>query len=464
MDMKRVRKTISALLMLTIVFSLVATSAHAFFGSKDDALRNAATEGNLKKVQRLIEEGTDINAKNKTDNTALSLAAWAGHTDIAKLLIEKEADINVMNTYGQTVLMLAASGGHTDIVKLLIEKEADINAVDTHSQTALMMAAGNGRKGTVKFLIENGANINKPTLDGRTALKSAVYGGHTDIVKLLIEKSNNFTRGGALLFAAENDKTEMVKLLIGNSVGDIKAALKTASRYKSGATIAMLEEELQKRRHVREQREKAAKEEAERVKLDAKFERDKKLPLQVRKDKYMVALKSRLKNENYEEALIYFNFLEKLKVELPPSFTFFYGEALLKTGQSVAAMDKLYKYINIAGSKGKYYTRALALTDEGGGRDDKLPLSVRKDKYMVALKKNIDKENYSDALTYFKKLEELNIDMPPSFTFFYGKTLLKAGQPDAATKKLYKYIEIAGSGGKYYEKALELSDEAEAML
>ena len=125
---------------------------------------------------------------------------------------------------------------------------------------------------------------------------------------------------------------------------------------------------LQKIEKVRaEQTAKAEREDSRIEKLKASFERDKKLPLQIRKDKYMLALKKNLKRETFEEALIYFGFLERLNIELPPSFTFFYGEALLKTSKPEAAIDKLYKYIELDGQQGKYYKKALALANEAEG-------------------------------------------------------------------------------------------------
>lgn len=95
-----------------------------------------------------------------------------------------------------------------------------------------------------------------------------------------------------------------------------------------------------------------------------KFKQDSGLPLDVRRDKYMVALATHLKNERYAEALEYFNYLERLNIKLDPSFNYFYGESLLRTGQSKLAINKFYAYIKENGSKGKYYTKALELVNE----------------------------------------------------------------------------------------------------
>ncbi len=103
---------------------------------------------------------------------------------------------------------------------------------------------------------------------------------------------------------------------------------------------------------------------AKEAKIRTKLARDQALPLDVKKDKYILTLTKHLNLQQYEESLFYFELLERLNVELPPSFNYFWGEALLRTNQPNAAIDKLYQYINQAGSQGKYYTKALELTNE----------------------------------------------------------------------------------------------------
>jgi tetratricopeptide (TPR) repeat protein len=106
---------------------------------------------------------------------------------------------------------------------------------------------------------------------------------------------------------------------------------------------------------------------------------------------------------------------------------------------------------------------AIAREKAKFARDSALPLEVRKDKYMVALTSKLSKQNYEQALPYFKQLDNLNIELSPTFNYFYGETLLKLGKPTEAIEKLYSYITTAGSSGKYYTKALELVNEAEAI-
>ena len=50
-------------------------------------LREAATEGRLDEVRRLIKEGAAVNAKNKYGLTPLHFAALKGHIEIVKSLL-----------------------------------------------------------------------------------------------------------------------------------------------------------------------------------------------------------------------------------------------------------------------------------------------------------------------------------------------------------------------------------------
>ena len=150
--MKRCRNAFSALLTLTVFLSIFATSAQAFFGNKNDALIKAAKKGDMNKVERLIENGADIKAKDKSGSTSLDWAAYGGHTDVVKFLIKKGEDIN-------TALISAALGGQIDLVQLLIEKNANVNAAYEEGSTPLIFAAMSGHTNVVRLLIDNGADV-----------------------------------------------------------------------------------------------------------------------------------------------------------------------------------------------------------------------------------------------------------------------------------------------------------------
>lgn len=85
-----------------------------FINQLNKNLIRAAHNGNIDRVQELLDAGADINYKEKLN----------------KMYI------------GETALMVAAKNEHLEIVKLLIDRGADLNQKDDGNRTALMLAPG----------------------------------------------------------------------------------------------------------------------------------------------------------------------------------------------------------------------------------------------------------------------------------------------------------------------------------
>jgi len=88
---------------------------------------DAAEEGNLELVQRLVEDEPGIVFKTHDSGfaSALHYAAQAGHVKVAKYLIEQKADINRKTQSSRTALHIACERGHINMVKLLLYMGAD---------------------------------------------------------------------------------------------------------------------------------------------------------------------------------------------------------------------------------------------------------------------------------------------------------------------------------------------------
>jgi hypothetical protein len=116
--------------LISAFFVLLASMA--LTGCATTPLYDAAYEGNIKKVEVLLNNGIDVNVKGGggllNDSNALDAASHMGHTDIVKLLLDRGANVNAAHgNMGWTPLSSAAWRGHTDVIKLLIERGADIN-------------------------------------------------------------------------------------------------------------------------------------------------------------------------------------------------------------------------------------------------------------------------------------------------------------------------------------------------
>ena len=88
-------------------------------------LFKACTDGDLEKVKGLIEQGADVNAKDKYGYTPLHFAVGNGYPKIVEVLLKNDAKVNAKNKNGITPLHLAACNGRTEIVELLKQHKGE---------------------------------------------------------------------------------------------------------------------------------------------------------------------------------------------------------------------------------------------------------------------------------------------------------------------------------------------------
>ena len=98
--------------------------------------------GKTEFVRQHLENGVDVNLKDKDGKTPLHKTAWGGarNKDIVVLLIEKGGDINA-RTDRMLDTPLHASIAPPEISKILIENGADISAKARFDFTPLHKAA-----------------------------------------------------------------------------------------------------------------------------------------------------------------------------------------------------------------------------------------------------------------------------------------------------------------------------------
>lgn len=152
-------------------------------------------------VEKLIENGADVNAKiSDKDNcfydkkplsllltnreigthvnklAVLLLNSGADFDDnlcytcddeyyneVSKLLVAKGAEINTKSSYGTYPLLAAVEGQNIEIVKFLLDNGANINIKNDKNETPIMIATEKGEYEIIKLLIEKGAEL--PTID-----------------------------------------------------------------------------------------------------------------------------------------------------------------------------------------------------------------------------------------------------------------------------------------------------------
>lgn len=154
-------------------------------------LIDAARRGGPQAVRALIEQKTDVNAKDGDGATALLWASYQDDLESVRLLIAAGADVNASNDLGATPLWAASQNGSVAIVRELLAAKADPNAALLAGETPLMVAARSGKAGVVELLLAKGANPDVKATRGQTALMWAVAQRHPTVVKQLLDKGAN---------------------------------------------------------------------------------------------------------------------------------------------------------------------------------------------------------------------------------------------------------------------------------
>ncbi len=215
-------------------------------------LHAAAHAGDLAYVEKLINQGADLNALSATlnDQTAyvspLHLAALQGHLDIVQELIDRGATINTQDPSTGTPLSLACRSGQIEVVKLLLKRGAKVSKEKPNSPTPLSetcrgplqlqpgrivspqaQAADLARREEIlKWLLAAGA---APPQDfsleerlglahgGSTPLLCAISAERPSLAKMLLAagaKLDVLEPDQLLVQAAQNGRLEIVRLLV----------------------------------------------------------------------------------------------------------------------------------------------------------------------------------------------------------------------------------------------------------
>ncbi len=150
-------------------------------------------------LQKLIEDGADIETRDDDGNTPLMAACGKG-TDpkIALELLRRGADAKVRNRFGGTPLLSAVFWKRSDLVSALIVQGADVDAAGAldlcmASMTPLGIAVLDGALDIARLLLDAGADVNGPDGEGRTpvffaATASGVTSGQLELLKILLER------------------------------------------------------------------------------------------------------------------------------------------------------------------------------------------------------------------------------------------------------------------------------------
>ena len=145
-------------LLFLLPLTLFAGQASAA-NTKTEELLEIADEVGPEKVRQLIQDGADVNAKNKYGWTPLMFAAgYNTSMEVLRVLLGAEAEVNAKNKDGRTPLMAAARyNSNPEVLGGLIGAGADAKVKDNEGKTALDYARMNEKlkdTGALKLLEE----------------------------------------------------------------------------------------------------------------------------------------------------------------------------------------------------------------------------------------------------------------------------------------------------------------------
>jgi len=136
-------------------------------------------------IQWLISRGFDVNdleSKGFNGNTPLLQAALEGDLIMVKRLLDAKVDLYAVNNDFNGVLFNACYANNKEIITNVVKEGGDINDVNEEGTTALMYAASAGKTLCVKTLLSLGSDVALENEDGYKAIDLAA---NKEVLKLL---------------------------------------------------------------------------------------------------------------------------------------------------------------------------------------------------------------------------------------------------------------------------------------
>lgn len=171
----------------------------------DSGLIQATGTGATARVRTLLRRGARVTARDAQGRTALTAAAYGNHVEAARLLVEAGSDVNAKDETQQSPYLIATSevGDRPALLELALANGARVEDKDSYNGTGLIRAAERGHARIVRRLLRAGISVDHVNRLGWTALLEAIVLGdggrrHTGTVRALVA-------GGADLNLADRD-------------------------------------------------------------------------------------------------------------------------------------------------------------------------------------------------------------------------------------------------------------------
>ncbi|XP_073329203.1 ankyrin repeat and SOCS box protein 9-like [Pagrus major] len=180
-------------------------------------IHDAAFNGRLLALRRLIAQGACVNLNTLDQVSPLHGACIQGHAACAKLLIENGANVNSSTVDGQTPLSEACARGHVTCVSLLLGHGATPSGT-SQSSSPIHRAAAKGHPECIEPLVQHGADVDQYIDQSGFPLHVACSNQHLSTVRKLLQLGasvNSSVSGDSPLhIAARLSSPDLVSVLL----------------------------------------------------------------------------------------------------------------------------------------------------------------------------------------------------------------------------------------------------------
>jgi ankyrin repeat protein len=174
-------------------------------------------------VERLLEEGCDVNAKNDNGCTPLHsfLTTNKGKENIVRLFLSRGADVDIPDDDGDTVLNCLAQypeASESMLELLLLENKADASLANHEGMTPLHKLARGGLAAHVRILLKAGADPSVKDKHNRQPIQYAAKTNEATVRALLdFDAEVNVTGSdwpSPIVYASSEANLQVLKLLL----------------------------------------------------------------------------------------------------------------------------------------------------------------------------------------------------------------------------------------------------------
>ena len=203
------------------------------FVDESTALHLASRRGYVEIARFLLDNGADMNARDRRKSTPLHEASIGGHSEVVRVLMERGVDATAENEDEIHPALLAFSVGHADVSRVFLEFGVNPTGHDINGWPPLHRALFEGHAEIARDLLEHGADITYDFEDTLTPFEAASAGGHAAAIRVLLEHGLDVTakddeENSALQIACLGGHAEVVHFLLEHGA-DVAARLQEGS-------------------------------------------------------------------------------------------------------------------------------------------------------------------------------------------------------------------------------------------